>query len=509
MRIAHRLYLQIAVVVAGLIAISLIAYHGLGAVYDAADFAAVDTVPALVELGAVRTDFQRTRILVLRYLLLAGGSQSGGPPALRAQIDQSMNAARGALQQYRKTIADARDSALLQTDLRALGVFRSQVHLILAAADAHDAQRIRSLVPPGARAAGAMASALHQHIRYNQRLSEQASRAALAYRTRVTNLLVAGSLVVLFLVVALGLWTARSITRPLQLAVGVAREVANGNMTVQLQARTRDEAGLLLEALSEMVRRLRATLSSVLLATGNMASAADQVSETAQALAQGAAQQAASVDQSSSALEQAQRSVQDNAENTASADSLAQQVMQRVRDSNESVGQTTEAMRTIAQRISIIDDIAYQTNMLALNAAIEAARAGQHGKGFAVVAAEVRKLAERSQSAAKEIMELSARTLGSAEHAASLLGELVDLNGKSYQLVREIASATAEQSSGMKHINQAIARINSATQGNAAASEQLAATAEEMNTQAQELQRNVRQFRLDGSVQPSQIAAHS
>ena len=238
-------------------------------------------------------------------------------------------------------------------------------------------------------------------------------------------------------------------------------------------------------------------IGSVRSSSDQLLSASSQVSSTSQSLSQASSEQAASVEETSATVEQAAASIKQNADNAASADALSQQVLQRAKDSNVAVGETATAMQSIAERISVIDDIAYQTNMLALNAAIEAARAGEHGKGFAVVAAEVRKLAEKSQAAAKEIGELAGSTVKHAESARDLLADLVVLKTKNYGLVQEIAAATDEQSTGMQQINQAVAQLSGVTQQNASASEQLAATAEEMNAQATTLQDLIGQFRVD------------
>jgi methyl-accepting chemotaxis protein len=161
------------------------------------------------------------------------------------------------------------------------------------------------------------------------------------------------------------------------------------------------------------------------------------------------------------------------------------------------VKETVTAMNAIAERISIIEEIAYQTNLLALNAAIEAARAGEHGRGFAVVATEVRKLAERSQAAAKEISGLSTTSVKVAERSGQLLDELVPSIRKTADLVQEVAAASSEQSAGVAQINKAMGQVDQVTQRNASATEELASTAEEMSAQAGGLQQLMSFFRLE------------
>jgi methyl-accepting chemotaxis protein len=189
-------------------------------------------------------------------------------------------------------------------------------------------------------------------------------------------------------------------------------------------------------------------------------------------------------------------SIQQNADNTRQMEQMALQGSRDAEESGRAVGETVEAMNSIARKISIIEEIAYQTNLLALNAAIEAARAGEHGRGFAVVATEVRKLAERSQAAAKEIGALASSSVKVAERSGELLTALVPAIRKTAELVQQVASASAEQSTGVTQINQALSQVDQVTQRNASAAEELSSTAEEMASQAEALDELMSFFKL-------------
>ena len=291
-------------------------------------------------------------------------------------------------------------------------------------------------------------------------------------------------------------WITRSITGPVNEAVAAANALAEGDLSVSIAVRSRDEVGQLLSAMQKMIGKLGKIIGEVRSAADNLSNAAGQVSATAQSLSQSSSEQAASVEETTSSMEEMSASIMQNTENAKVTDGMASAAARQAVEGGEAVGGTVEAMKRIAEKIGIIDDIAYQTNLLALNAAIEAARAGEHGKGFAVVAAEVRKLAERSQVAAQEIGTVAKDSVKLAERAGLLLTEMVPSIKKTSGLVQEIASASQEQSSGVGQINGAMGQLNQATQQNASASEELAATAEEMGGQAQRLQELMTFFRL-------------
>jgi methyl-accepting chemotaxis protein len=245
---------------------------------------------------------------------------------------------------------------------------------------------------------------------------------------------------------------------------------------------------------NQSCEKLASIIDEVRSAAEALTGAANQVSATAQSLSQSASEQASGVEETTASVEIMSASITQNSDNAKVTDSMATKASKEAVEGGEAVTRTVQAMKQIAQKISIVDDIAYQTNLLALNAAIEAARAGEHGKGFAVVAAEVRKLAERSQEAAKEIGDLAGSSVSTAERAGKLLDEIVPSIQKTSELVQEIAAASSEQSQSVTQIGAAMSQLSKVTQQNASASEELAATSEELSGQAEQLQQAVSFF---------------
>jgi methyl-accepting chemotaxis protein len=306
--------------------------------------------------------------------------------------------------------------------------------------------------------------------------------------------LVAISLVVAF---AAAIWISLNISRGLGRAVRLADAVAGGDLTQTLKITSNDEVGDLITSLNGTVERLRSVVSDAVLAAQNVSAGSQELSASAEQLSQGATEQASAAEEASSSMEEMAANIKQNAENAGQTEKIAHQSAKDAEASGAAVGRAVEAMQTIAGKITIVQEIARQTDLLALNAAVEAARAGEHGKGFAVVASEVRKLAERSQTAAAEIGALSTDSVKVAQEAGAMLLKLVPDIKKTAQLVEEITAACREQDVGSSQINQAIQQLDKVGQQNASASEQVSSTSEELASQAEQLQSTIAYFKID------------
>ncbi|MDM8535281.1 methyl-accepting chemotaxis protein [Desulfobacterales bacterium HSG17] len=304
---------------------------------------------------------------------------------------------------------------------------------------------------------------------------------------------------------------AKGIATPLIKGVEFARSLANGDLNAEIDVAQKDEIGMLADALKEMISRIREVVAGVKNGAGNVAASADQLSSVSQEMSsgseemsQGASEQSSSTEQVSASMEEMTANIRQNADNAQQTEKIALKSAEDAEQGGKAVSETVTAMKGIAEKISIIEEIARQTDLLALNAAVEAARAGNHGKGFAVVASEVRKLAERSQIAAVEINKLSVSSVSVAENAGQMLARVVPDIRKTAELVREISAACNEQDSGAGQINEAIQQLDRVAQQNvsvsgetAASAEEMSATAESLSAQADELQKTIGFFKIE------------
>jgi methyl-accepting chemotaxis protein len=330
----------------------------------------------------------------------------------------------------------------------------------------------------------------------------------------VRNVSIAAILFGVLLAVVIGFWLIRAISRPLNEAVRIAESVAAGDLTQNIEIRSNDETGQLMQAMKNMNASLVNIVGQVRTGTETIAVASREIASGNADLSSRTESQASSLEETASSMEELTSTVKQNAENARQANQLVGSTADVAVKGGQVVGQVVTTMasikdssRKIADIIGVIDGIAFQTNILALNAAVEAARAGEQGRGFAVVASEVRNLAQRSAGAAKEIKALIEDSVGKVDAGSKLvdeagktMDEIVNSVKRVTDIMSEIAAASQEQSAGIEQVNQAITQMDDVTQQNSALVEEAAAAAESLQDQAGQLAEAVSVFKLDGAA---------
>ena len=547
-KIGQRIAAGFAAVILIALALGLFAYSRLSVIERNANDITLNALPTVYAIGQIVTNVATEYNLVFQHVL---ANDKAEKERLIAEIREirSQNAKQRA--SYEKLINSERGKELFATTGAARGALAAAMDEALKQSDAQRRDEALSLIEREMKPAyRKYADAASTMVAFNKAGADDSGKLAEDSVSSAKTGVLAGLIAALIAAVCISLVVARSITRPLGTAVDLVGKVATGDLTHQGEVHSHDELGAMIaaingmvenlqrssavalaiaegdltveatvlgekdslgHALKQMLANLQNTVREVTAAADSVATGSQEMSATSQQLAQGASEQSAAAEESTSSMEEMAASIQQNADNARQTDKIASQAAEDTRSGGEAVTKTVEAMKEIAQRISVIEEIARKTDLLALNAAVEAARAGEHGKGFAVVASEVRKLAERSQTAAAEISKLTGEGVALAENAGQLLVRLVPDIRKTAELVREIAAASGEQSTGAAQINKAIQQLDQVIQQNAAASEEMASTSEELSSQAIQLQSSIAFFRVDegGRRPPAKPAPHA
>ncbi|HVV83802.1 MAG TPA: methyl-accepting chemotaxis protein, partial [Kofleriaceae bacterium] len=506
LRTSTKLMLGFAIAALASIAVGIVGLDGLGAIRDRSALAGRDSA-AHEALDMAALDMQEVSIAVRDVLLADGPDVVKAADAHRAEVTDRLFQA---LDQARALSLYPEDRTAIDRIIELRRKIKDDDDLVIAEASqdrpaALEALRTRAL--PLVTEVDATCDRLNDAFeqRRNQRVLHNASEYQ---RTRTLALGMIG-LAVLFSLFA-GWVIARSLADPLRRSVEALDRVAAGDFTATLNLHRTDEVGQLASALDRATGHMRTALHNVRDVSELVASAAQELSGSAESISAGAQQQASSLEESAASIEEMTATIKHSADNAR----LASQVALGSRDSAQKGGQVVaeavaamseinQASKKIAEIITAIDEIAFQTNLLALNAAVEAARAGEQGRGFAVVATEVRNLAQRSATAAKEIKSLIQDSVRKVEigtelvnRSGSTLDEIVSSVKRVTDIVTEMASAAREQSSGIDQINQAITQMDQVTQSNASSTEEMSSTAQGLTEQAEQLRATVARFRI-------------
>ncbi|WP_253907100.1 methyl-accepting chemotaxis protein [Herbaspirillum rubrisubalbicans] len=510
MTITNKLRLLLLAVVLGMASLTGMSIYQSNKIADAASYTSTNIVPSLLVLGDAGEAVFRIRVGIWRYA-------ASTDAATRAKLEKSMRLESekvlAAFERYQKeNLTDATDTQLLQADRDAFADYEKSRQTVLAlGAEGKTEQALQAVeqlvVPPGDKLINALAA----HRRYNEQLGRQAAQSAQDSLHSALYQAVLMSLIVCAIVGMVSVVISRTISSALGEAIQAARAIATGDLSTRIRGRANDEVGQLMQAIQQMTDSLVRIVSNVRNSASTIDTASAEIAAGNSDLSSRTEAQAGSIEETASAMEQLTSTVRQNADNAQAANTLASSASSVATEGGHAVQQVVETMAAInasslkiVDIISVIDGIAFQTNILALNAAVEAARAGEQGRGFAVVASEVRSLAQRSAAAAKEIKELIDDSVSKVEsgsrlvaQAGSTMQQVVESVRRVTDIVGDITAASAEQSDGIVQVNQAIGMMDQATQQNAALVEQAAAASQSLREQAVNLAQEVGVFRLE------------
>ena len=511
LRISKKLLISFILVLALTTTLGIFSIVQLGKVNQSSTDIATNWMPSVTTSLELKVLLVRIRTVQLQHVL---SSKEEDFVSNEKLLDDMVPAIKKKLADYEKLIDTDTEKAVFPQFVKNLDAFLVLQKKILTLSRANKNDEARDVIIKEATPIYlAMFANADKLVSVNQEGAKNADDAAEKTYLSSRILIIAMLAACIVIGMLMAVWVARIVSNPLREAVDVAQRVADGDLTADIHPSSKDETGQLMTSLKAMNDSLFRIVSQVRQGTDTIATASNEIAVGNLDLSSRTEQQASSLEETASSMEELTSTVKQNADNARQANQLAVSASEVaiqggsvVEQVVSTMGSINDSSKKIVDIISVIDGIAFQTNILALNAAVEAARAGEQGRGFAVVASEVRSLAQRSASAAKEIKALIDDSVEKVDtgsklvaQAGSTMSEVVSSVKRVTDIVAEISAASQEQSTGIGEVNQAITQMDEVTQQNAALVEEAAAAAQSLQDQASKLAEVVSVFKLDSS----------